>query len=210
MLDLLLENMLTSILFTAIGDKLRRLIHDYKKIVVLGMPSAGKTRFLCHLNGDEYVEQTTAIDEFKYFSIDTPNGKIYVDDGRDIGGSKGYLSRYKEFVTSADMVFFVFNINDYISDTDYQREVNARLDLIYAFRSETQKCCIIGSHLDVYVKNGQNRSSATAFQNVNSIVYDTKNYTKEFRELFKDNETFFVVDLTKKDSALEIIYRLTK
>ena len=202
----------TTILFSVIGDKLRRLIHDYQKIVVLGMPSAGKTRFLCHLNGNEYVDQTTASDEFKYFSIDTPNGKIYVDDGRDIGGTEYYLSRYKEFMTDADMVFFVFNINDYISDTDYQRKVNARLDLINAFRCATQKCCIIGSHLDVYVKNGQNRSSATAFHDINSIVYekDKEYYTKEFRELFKDNETFFVVDLTKKDSALKIIERLTK
>ena len=64
-------------------------LKGYKKIVVLGMQAAGKTTFLCHLRGKEYVQEGTSTDPFGSFSIKLDNDKMYIDEGVDIGGGEG-------------------------------------------------------------------------------------------------------------------------
>ncbi|MBO7440789.1 MAG: GTPase domain-containing protein [Bacteroidales bacterium] len=180
------------------------MLHDYHKIVVLGMPLAGKTRFLCHLNGNKYEKRTTAIEDFRHFIIDVPGGKIYIDNGSDIGGTDAYCFLYGDLIQKNDLIFFIFDLNDFLYKEEYQRKTKARLDCIdYYCKEYGKKACIIASHLDIYSNAG--KSSATAFQEIKAIVYNEDLYKNDFRGLFDDNKTFFVEDLTKKESALKVI-----
>lgn len=170
----------------------------YKKIVVLGMPEAGKTTFLCHLREKPYVNEGTSTDPYESFSVKLENGRMFIDRGVDIGGGESYLSQYPQLINDADIVFFIFNANLYLTNDEYKNKTNVRFDFVYRHIGET-KCCIIGSHSDVYRLNNSNNP----IEAIRNMVFDENEYPKKYKELLNTN--FVCTNLTDEKSVKKIL-----
>lgn len=175
----------------------------YKKIVVLGMQEAGKTTFLCHLRKKTYVKEGTSSAPFGSFSIKLTKGKMFIDEGVDIGGGESYISQYPKLIHDADIVFFIFNSYLYVSDSTYQLKTNARLEFINRHLTPEKKVCLIGSHLDVYNEEYKNSNAVNV---IRDIICDETNYPKPYRRLLDTSTNVFVAtNLTIRKNVIEII-----
>lgn len=172
-----------------------------KQLVVLGMPRAGKTRFYRFLQNKPYEEGETGIEPYEEFEYKKTNGEtIIIKKGEDIGGSEDYVKPYYEkMIMESDILVFCFDISKYMSDSNYEREVNARFDYIWRrfkdLKLKKENFVKLASHKDE--------------------LKDPRSFVKEFDQLlkrkpyFKDFKyNFFTVDMTNKKDLEFVIKKI--
>ena len=128
---------------------------EKNKLGILGMPRAGKTRFLCNLRGEPYIGKQTEKEQYEPFTYTKRDGKkIAIDKGEDIGGTDQYIDEYERIINESDVIFYFLNIYKYLygNNIDYVRYCNMRLELIYGFiqnpNNSINKVVLVGSHID--------------------------------------------------------------
>lgn len=166
------------------------------KLGVIGMQASGKTTFLNNLRGLKAVLNPTSRENFESFKFELSNGKtIYIDKGNDIGGAKNYMFEYRQIIKKNNIVLYFFNVSEYLTNIDYKRECNSRLDHIN-INIENKKIAIIASHSDL-----SQHSKNILIEEILNQVRD-----KKYSNLF--NNTFFVVNLTDKNEVSGLIDKI--
>lgn len=131
-----------------------------KKIAILGMKGAGKTRLLNFLQQKPYVEYGTMEDAYSEFIYTKQDGsQIKIHKGIDIGGEERHIPEYyKKWLEESDRsIIFVFDLYQYNNDEQYRDNTNARFDYINRyFKGEKDKdICVLSSHIDLFGKDAQ-------------------------------------------------------
>lgn len=166
------------------------------KLGVIGMQASGKTTFLNNLRGLKAVLNPTSRENFESFKFELSNGKtIYIDKGNDIGGAKNYMLEYRQIIEKNNIVLYFFNVSEYLTNIDYKRECNSRLDHIN-INIENKKIAIIASHSDL-----SQHSKNILIEEILNQVRD-----KKYSNLF--NNAFFVVNLTDKNEVSGLIDKI--
>ena len=106
-----------------------------KKLAVLGMKNAGKTRFYRFLQNKEYIEgydEVTEISSIESFTYTCSNGsKIKIQKGYDYGGARDLIkAHYEDLLKDSDIVVFVFDLHRFLNDMEYQKDTNSIASLI--------------------------------------------------------------------------------
>ncbi|MFW5510446.1 MAG: hypothetical protein ACOCO0_08145 [Prevotella sp.] len=101
-------------------------------LAVLGENQWGKTLWYdflrnTHLGGVDTMER-----EYDAFDFEYDDGrKVHIKKGRDINGDRHFMSIYEKMVKDNDVIMFFNNIEQYIHNEEYRRDVNSRLDFIF-------------------------------------------------------------------------------
>lgn len=167
-----------------------------RKLGILGMKSSGKTTLLDKMRGVIKKTSQTFSENYEEFTFTTQTGKIVnIAKGKDIGGTKSYVLEYRTIIAQNDVLFYFFNVHEYVENLEYRRDCNSRLSLIFP-NLTGKKIVLIATHAD--------RSKLDKSQLKDSVMGLTidKNYSKLF------NENFFVVDLTNNEQFTELIENL--
>jgi hypothetical protein len=162
------------------------------------MKSSGKTTFLFNLGGIKEIKSWTSRENYEEFEYKTKSGKtIRIEKGVDIGGGKNYMGDYKKIVSKNDVIFYFFNINEYLNDIEYYRNSNSRLSLIFPVL-ENKKTVLIATHADqsIFTKNQLREFTIE------------RNIDKKYSKLF--NENFFIENITNKEQFSDLIENLFK
>lgn len=166
------------------------------KLGLLGMKASGKTTFLNNLRGIKTVSKTTSKEIYTSFEFVTSNGKtIKIEKGTDIGGDKNYMIEYRQIVQKNDVILYFFDVCRYLTEIEYLRECNSRLDFI-SREIKNKKITIIASHSDL-----SKRSEEILIEEILNRVKD-----KKYSNLF--NNGFFVVNLIDKRGIKELIDKI--
>lgn len=130
------------------------------KLGVLGMKLSGKTTMLYKLRGIKKIPLSTNVEKYERFEFKI-NGdkKIIIEKGKDIGGTKNFMQEYRDIISNNEIIFFFFDVNKYLTEIEYKRDCNSRLDFIYPSLSG-KKVVIVATHADKQnLKNTQIRES---------------------------------------------------
>ena len=149
-----------------------------KRLAVLGMKGAGKTRFYRHLQNKPYIEGESGVDEYEEFEYKKQDGKtIYIRKGKDIGGSEDYINLYEDMIKECDILVFCFDIKRYLSDSTYEKQVNVRFEFVCRKFKELNRpkgnFVKIASHID------EAKDPMSAIKQFNNLL-KKKSYYKEF------------------------------
>ena len=126
-------------------------------IGVLGMKGAGKTQLYNTLRGAQDLETSaTGTNDYDSFVFEYGDRKIKISKGRDIGGGDMYVREYYDkMIKEKDIIFFLFDVKQYMENPDYAKEVKARMDFIwnkmkdeYDEEEIKKRLVTIGSHID--------------------------------------------------------------
>lgn len=167
-----------------------------KKLGIIGMKSSGKTTFLNNLRGIKTVPKTTSNESYDSFEFKLSNKKnIHIVKGNDIGGGKSYQAKYREIIKNNDVILYFFNVCEYLTNLEYKRDCNQRLDHINV-DIENKKIAIIASHSDL----SQHSKNILREELLNQVI--DKKYSKLF------NDGFFVVNLTDDREIKELIDKI--
>lgn len=167
-----------------------------RKLGIIGMKSSGKTTFLFNLGGLTRIKFNTNKDNYEDFEYKTNSGKtILIEKGLDIGGGKNYMVDYRDIISKNDIVFYFFNISEYLNNVTYSRDCNSRLSFIFSSLGD-KKTVLIGTHSDK-----SNLSKNQLREQVIKQIQD-KNYSKLF------NENFFILNLTDDTQFKNLIDNL--
>lgn len=163
------------------------------KMGLLGMKASGKTTLLNKLRGIEGSLKDTSKESYDSFEFKLSNGKtVYIDKGNDIGGTKNYMAEYREIIEKNDVILYFFDVSRYLTELEYLRECNSRLDFINEGNIKDKKLAIIASHSDLS-KNDKNILTEEILNQVQD-----KKYSKLF------NVGFFVANLTD-DKEIKVL-----
>lgn len=166
------------------------------KLGLLGMKASGKTTFLNNLRGIKAVPKTTSKESYVGFEFELSSGKtIYIDKGNDMGGDKNYMAEYRHIVEKNDVIVYFFDVCRYLTENEYLRECNSRLDFINGGIKD-KKIAIIASHSDL-----SKRSEEKLIEDILNLVRD-----KKYSNLF--NNGLFVVNLTDDKEVIELIDKI--
>ena len=108
--------------------------------------------------------------------------------GQDINGRKyiGPKSKeaFKKLVNNSDFVFYLFDINGFITDSSSRDECLARFDFMYRILDESQrnKFRFIGTHLDILQKTSS-FSDLQKIQTKYKEFFETKIYSHFVRNI---------------------------
>jgi len=172
-----------------------------KRLAVLGMKGAGKTRFYRFLQKRPYIEEETAIDDYEEFEYKTNDGKtIIIEKGKDIGGSEDYVRPlYENIIKDCDILVFCFDLKRYLSDSTYEKQVNVRFEFVCRKFKELKRSkgnfVKIASHID------EIKDSNNAIKQFHSLL-QKKSYYKEFIY------NFFPVDTTNRKDLEQIVNKI--
>jgi ethanolamine utilization protein EutP (predicted NTPase) len=180
------------------GSIINFFINDDKvnKLGIIGMKSSGKTTLLNNLRGIVSIPKTTFRESYDSFEFKLSNKKtIHIVKGNDISGSKNYLTEYREIIKNNDVILYFFNVCEYLTNLEYKRDCNSRLDHINV-DIENKKIAIIASHSDLS-QHSKNILTAEVLSQVGD-----KKYSKLF------NNGFFVVNLKDDKEIKELIDKI--
>lgn len=174
-----------------------------KRVAVLGMKGAGKTQFYATLRQQPYTAyMPTGIQPYPQFEGKFDGGSFILLAGSDIGGGEVYVvSKYLEKIRQSDLVVFIFNARDYLTNPNYAREVRARIDFIWKelmakYKQNDKAACahaaVIASGLDLLPAPKAASASAT-------IIASVQN--KPYKKLFEGN--FAVLNLRRADAPFK-------
>jgi GTPase SAR1 family protein len=172
-----------------------------KRLVVLGMKEAGKTRFYRFLQNKPYVEEESEVDNYEEFVYKKKNGEtVLIKKGIDIGGSEDYVKpHYERMIAENDILIFCFDISKYLIDMAYMKQVNYRFEFISRKYKELKKDKYNFVKLATHVDKTPNPKEA--FKKFNSMIEK-----KEYKIDFKKN--LFLVDVTNKDELQKIVDKI--
>lgn len=174
-----------------------------KEIAVLGMMESGKTQLYATMKGVDYDTYVgTGYDDYDSFSF-TINGRtIEVAKGTDIGGGREFVkANYKKMIMEKDLIFFVFDVDRFLKDTQYFKETCARMDFFYVMLKEAGKdnssdFAVFGSHLDV-----SGLSSVEAANRVRQKLHN-----KNYAILVQNN--FVTIDLRNRSDVFNFLGKI--
>lgn len=146
-------------------------------MAVLGMQESGKTTWYNYLLGENREGQTTEyiIRQFSISLGDGDDNKLTIREGKDIGGVEEYQKYYEEMVKTNDKILFLFNLNNYDTKWNYQRQVHSRIQLICEAMGKdkvSENLYIIMTHADK-VKNLE-KTKANTKMNIQDKEYGKK------------------------------------
>lgn len=164
---------------------------------ILGMEQAGKTEFLYALRGEERTEDSaTSREEYEPFDLKVGDKTIKIAAGEDIGGGKEYRRQYiDKFLKEKDKIFFLFDVNQYLSSEEYARQVRSYLEAFdCGLKRVTKKQYkVIGTHADLCTLERKL---------IRTEIHKTVS-EKEYRDLLLSNN-FIVVNLTDTEEVEEM------
>lgn len=176
---------------------------EKNKLGVLGMQSAGKTRFLSHLRNITFRDKGTQIEKYDPF-IHKYDGKvIHIDAGVDIGGGSMYRNEYNRIIKKSNVIFYFFDISKYLDDSPYEgvgyrRACNSRIEHINSAGKELKNSIVVvGTHIDLCTKN-----EAKVKSEFLKLVKD-----KYYYSVLKNTE---LIDLTNTNQLNEFIKKVFK
>lgn len=118
-------------------------------LAVLGENQSGKTLWYDFLCNTQFSGVHTMEREYDAFDFEYDDGrKVHIKKGRDINGDRHFMSIYEEMVKDNDVIMFFNNIEQYIHNEEYRRDVNSRLDFIFHHLDEEKKLYIMWSYAD--------------------------------------------------------------
>ena len=194
-------------IFKKISDNVKYLLSG-RKVCILGMTGAGKTRILKVLQNQPYNEhrdhQTKGGGEpFERFICKLQNGvELYIRKGIDYNGDDSNIIQfYEDLLSKCEIVFFVFDINKYLHDkTDYAFKVNARINYINRHKGkQIKEMVFLGTHLDEIPSDEERKKASDDFyRRIQGKTY--VDVVKKFK----------VLDATKKKDVEKILCELFK
>lgn len=155
-----------------ISDWWNRMFHS-KRIVLLGPKGSGKTQFLCSLGAvDKFGDKLKPGEESNgesYNSLELSIGgkKIFINRGHDDKGAS-FQNRYRDALRHADIVFYVFDLEKYLSNVDivtddgtsvsYRNWVHSHLERIKLNTPQKYLCklSILMTHADLCPQKDKN------------------------------------------------------
>lgn len=143
------------------GDKIQPIPKSESsriKLGILGMPGSGKTSLLNFLDNNNRTIGGQSFDQpyeaFEYSFHDEDRSNVKVASGIDIPGAKESRQQHMmPFLNEKDVVIYIFDIFEYLSDREYEKDTNGDLEFIYShcrYKSGSLKVCILLSHIDKY------------------------------------------------------------
>ena len=175
---------------------------EKNKLGILGMPGAGKTRFLCHLRGKHYSEKQTEKEQYEPFTYTKRDGKkIAIDKGEDIGGTDQYIDEYERIINESDVIFYFLNIYKYLygNNIDYVRYCNMRLELVHSCSqikdNNINNVILVGSHLD---KCNESREKVLK-------EFYKKVEKKQYYPMLKN---IYLIDITKEENIKSFVDKI--
>ena len=173
-----------------------------KTIAVLGMQGAGKTQFLANLKNVSYKQSASlGVESYKAFTVKIGDKTVKIEGGMDVPGGEEYIRRYYEdLISKNDIVFFLFNTYNFLTEEEYNLKTKARLDFIHEKVDGTKKnVVVIGTFADMY-KDEKEASNARK-QIFSSVI------NKPYGSLLKNN--FVVLDMRDgKRLKEEFLYKI--
>jgi len=101
-------------------------------LAVLGENQSGKTLWYDFLRNTQFSGVHTMEREYDAFDFEYDDGrKVHIKKGKDINGDRHFMSIYEKMVKDNDVIMFFNNIEQYIHNEEYRRDVNSRLDFIF-------------------------------------------------------------------------------
>lgn len=190
--------LITAIVSIIVVSRLTRLKGN--SIAILGPQGCGKTslyRILQNRRYDRVKDGGTSVEEYNSFKSNIVNKNVHIEGGKDIGGSRDYVpTYYKQMINEKDIIIFLFDINEYLSDVDYANDVHDRLDFIwpklkakYGSDDVKSKYALIGTHYDLVPKEKSKKAYEELSHRFNR---------EEFVGMLKNNT--ILADLTKPDN----------
>ena len=118
-------------------------------LAVLGENQSGKTLWYDFLCNTQFSGVHTMEREYDAFDFEYDDGrKVHIKKGRDINGDRHFMSIYEQMVKDNDVIMFFNNIEQYIHNEEYRRDVNSRLDFIFHHLDKDKKLYIMWSYAD--------------------------------------------------------------
>jgi GTPase SAR1 family protein len=172
-----------------------------KRLVVLGMKGAGKTRFYRFLQNKPYVEEETEVDNYEGVVYKKKNGEtVLIKKGKDIGGSEDYVKQYYEkMIAENDILIFCFDISRYLIDTAYMKQVNNRFEFISRKYKELKKDKYNFVKLATHVDKTPNPKEA--LKKFNSMI-EKKDYKIDFKK------NLYPVDVTNEQELQKVVDKI--
>ena len=180
-----------------------------KSMAILGPQGCGKTSFLRILQDKPYDEKKdngTSIADYDSFKTKIGDKEYIIKSGKDIGGGTDFIRLYYErMINDTDIVVFMFDINEYFNDTEYQKDVIARMDFVwrklqhkYKDDDIKSKYAVIGTHYDLLPEKGRkkaleklcgsisSREEVTEMLNNNTFLVNLINHSEDISKCLKN------------------------
>jgi hypothetical protein len=167
------------------------------KLGLIGMEGSGKTTFFNNLRNIRCISESSKKEAYQRFSLKLKSGiNICIEKAFDGEGAKSFIIEYRDIVFKNNVIIYFFDVNKYLTEIDYNRECNSRLDFIYPMINDQKQFIIVASHSD------QNNAPIDLIkQKVLKEVSD-----KSFAKLF--NKHFYTVNLSDKNEIESLLNKI--
>jgi len=172
-----------------------------KTLAIIGMQMAGKTT-MWNMLRNGYSDKNyspTGKEQVGEFVLKNGDRQIKIKKSLDVGGGDEYLKLYwNQLIKENEIIIFIFNIQKYLNDLEYQRQTNARLDFICEKASESNRemknMVMIASHIDLFPSGEQKDADQKVLRAMTG---------KSYEKMFKEN--YCAINLTDKPSIDKLV-----